>query len=251
MKVLISNDDGIQSQGLQALYKALKKAGHDVEVVAPMQQQSGKSHSITVFEPIRAQEYTNDDFSGTGIFGTPSDCVKVGLGRICKSRPDLVIAGINDGQNVGPDIFYSGTVGAAAEGAHTGIPSIAISHAGRADKEEMEKTADHFVRLLDSIDVKTFPKGRVININYPACPVEEARGIRVCRQSPAVFDNGYNERQDPRSDNYWWMDGGIDGDEPGENDRSLLQDSWITVTPVKFDYTDYDSLDKLKAAFNR
>lgn len=251
MNILISNDDGIQSSGLQSLYKELKKAGHDVSVVAPLEQQSGKSHSITVFEPLRAQKYEENDFKGTGIFGTPSDCVKVGLGRICEKRPDLIISGINDGQNVGPDIFYSGTVGAAAEGAHSGIPSIAVSHAGHVTKEEMEKTATHLVKLLSEIDLKNFPKGRVININYPACSVDAAKGVRVCRQSPAVFDNGYSERLDPRGDKYWWMDGGIEGEEAGENDRALLRDGWITVTPLKFDYTDHDSLDMLKKSIEK
>lgn len=249
MKVLISNDDGIQSPGLRALYKALVKAGHEVTAVAPLEQQSGKSHSITVFHPLRAQEYEDDGIKGTGVFGTPADCVKIGLGKLCGTKPDLVVTGINDGQNVGPDILYSGTVGAAAQGAHSGVPSIALSHAGRADDEEMEKAAEHFAGLLEKLDPRSLPRGRVININYPEGRLEDAKGMRVCRQSPAVFDNGYNERLDPRGGRYWWMDGGIEGDEPGENDRALLRDSWITVTPLRFDSTDYDSLKSLEGLF--
>ncbi len=248
MKVLISNDDGVQSHGLRALYKALKSAGHEVAAVAPMGQQSGKSGSITVFEPVRTKNFESGDFKAVGVYGTPSDCVKIGLGKLCGFRPDLVISGINEGQNVGPDIHYSGTVGAAAEGAYAGTPSVAVSRAGQADEEEMEKAAAHLVSLLEKIDFKSLPRGRVININYPDCPLENARGIRVCPQSPAVFNNDFAESQDPRGWKYWWMDAAIEGDQPGVNDRALLGQSWITITPLKFDYTDYDSLEALEKA---
>lgn len=246
MYVLLSNDDGIQSAGLHALYNALIKAGHHVDVVAPMEQQSGKSHSITVFEPLRAKEYQNDKIKGTGLYGSPSDCVKLGLGAICAKKPDLVISGINDGRNVGPDIFYSGTVGAAAEGAHAGIPSIAVSHAGLTDAEEMSKTAEHLVKLLEKIDWEKLPKGRVLNINYPEGSVTEAKGVKVCPQSSAVMDNAFIEHTNPRGDKYWWMNCGIDDDKSKANDRNLLQESYITVTPLKFDYTDYGILENLE-----
>lgn len=246
MNVLLSNDDGIQSPGLQAMYRALKKAGHEVLAVAPMQQQSGKSHSITVFEPLRAKSYMEDNFKGIGIYGTPSDCVKVGLGQLSVKKPDLVISGINDGRNVGPDIFYSGTIGAAAEGAHAGIPSIAVSHAGEASPEEMEKSAAHLVKLLEKIDLSKLPEGRVISINYPAGKLEDARGLRVCPQSSAVMDNAYMERPNPRGESYWWMNCDIQDDPSEINDRNLLKDGYITVTPLKFDFTDYESLDNLQ-----
>lgn len=245
MNVLLSNDDGIQSPGIQAMYKALRDAGHEVLAVAPMQQQSGKSHSITVFEPLRGKSYKEDNFKGIGIYGTPSDCIKIGLGKLSVTSPDLVISGINDGQNVGPDIFYSGTIGAAAEGAHAGIPSIAVSHAGQASPEEMERSAAHLVSLLEQIDWNKVPKGRVISVNYPSCGLEDAKGVRICPQSSAVMDNAFIERPDPRGESYWWMDCNVEDDPSQVNDRNLLREGYITVTPLKFDFTDYESLEEL------
>ncbi len=118
----------IEHPALRALYAALREAGHTVYVVAPMTQQSGVGHSLTVFEPVRATVIEEPGFTGTGVFGTPTDCVKLALGRLLPQRPDLVMSGINAGANVGPDILYSGTVGAATEAAHEELPSMAVSH---------------------------------------------------------------------------------------------------------------------------
>lgn len=246
MNVLIGNDDGIQSPGLHALFHALEKSGHKVLAVAPVHQQSGKGHSLTVFEPLRARNYKEGNFHGIGIYGTPTDCVKLGLGIMSGEKPYLVISGINDGQNVGPDIFYSGTIGAAAEGAHAGIPSIAVSHAGQPDREDFMAAAEHLVTLLDKIDWQKTASGRVININYPACGVKKSRGVRLCPQSPAVWKNIYNERLDPRGEKYWWLEGDIEEDRTLPTDRNLLREGFITVTPLKFDYTDYENLERLK-----
>ena len=113
MDVLLTNDDGIRARGLRALYAALLEAGHTVHVVAPRTQQSGVGHSLTVFEPVRAMDFEEPNFKGLGIYGTPTDCVKLALGQLLPKKPDMVISGINAGPNVGPDILYSGTVGAA------------------------------------------------------------------------------------------------------------------------------------------
>ena len=131
MDVLLTNDDGIRAPGLRAMYAALREAGHNVRVVAPMRQQSGVGHSLTVFEPLRAMQFEEPDFTGTGVYGTPTDCVKLALGRLLPRRPDMVISGINAGPNVGPDILYSGTVGAATEAAHEELPSLAVSYDDR------------------------------------------------------------------------------------------------------------------------
>ena len=117
MRVLLTNDDGIRAEGLRAMYRALREAGHTVHVVAPMHEQSGVGHSLTFFDPLRAHKIEEPDFEGLGLYGTPTDCVKLALGNLLKKRPDMVISGINAGSNVGPDILYSGTVGAATEAA--------------------------------------------------------------------------------------------------------------------------------------
>ena len=246
MYVLLTNDDGITARGLRALYAALEEAGHTVLAVAPLRQQSGTGHSLTVFEPLRSRRIEEPGFSGIGIHGTPTDCVKLGLGSLARQRPDLVMAGINLGANVGPDIFYSGTVGAAAEGAHDNVPSMAISHADHSGCEDLGAHARHAVKLAERIDWKRLPARRVLNLNYPSGAFENMRGLRVCQQSDAVWRNIYEQREDPRGDSYWWLT----GDVPPEcvlqgTDKALLAEGYATITPLRFEYTDDAALEAL------
>lgn len=243
MDVLLTNDDGIFARGLRALHTALVRAGHTVHTVAPMYQQSGVGHSLTVFEPLRTKDIRDGEFRGTAVYGTPTDCVKLGLGCLVPQRPDLVIAGINHGPNSGPDIFYSGTVGAAAEAAHDRVASMAVSHGGFESAGELEKAARHAVALAERIDWHGLPPGRVVNVNYPACGFAELQGVSVCRQSGAVWRNIYSERKDPRGASYWWLEGDIPPEsiEPG-SDRDMLARGYVTITPLCFEYTDGQSV---------
>ncbi|WP_291438689.1 5'/3'-nucleotidase SurE [Desulfovibrio sp.] len=251
MNVLLTNDDGIRAKGLRALYAALHEAGHTVYVVAPMSQQSGVGHSLTVFEPVRATVIEEPDFIGTGVYGTPTDCVKLALGRLLPHKPDLVMSGINAGANVGPDILYSGTVGAATEAAHEDLPSMAVSfdsfsHNTAPDMDLMPQ-ARHAVNLAERMKWAAMGRRRVININYPACPLDEAQDLRVCPQTSAVWKNVYIEREDPRGAPYWWLEGEIPpaSIEPG-SDKDLLNRGHITLTPLCFDFTDHEGLTALK-----
>ena len=198
MDVLLTNDDGIRAPGLRAMYAALLEAGHSVHVVAPMRQQSGVGHSLTVFDPLRAMEFEEPGFRGTGIYGTPTDCVKLALGRLLPRKPDMVISGINAGPNVGPDILYSGTVGAATEAAHEDLPSLAVSHDDHLGNGDLLPQARHAVALAGRIDWSRLAPRRVINLNYPAGTLDEAKGLRACPQTSAVWKNVYLERFDPR-----------------------------------------------------
>jgi 5'-nucleotidase len=247
MDVLITNDDGIRAPGLRALYAALIEAGHNVFVVAPMRQQSGVGHSLTVFEPVRAVDIVEQNFRGTGIYGTPTDCVKLALATLLKKTPDLVISGINAGQNVGPDILYSGTVGGATEAAHENLPSIAVSHNDHKAGVDLLPQARHLVELAGRIDWSQLAPRRVLNINYPAGTLEKTRGIRVCSQTSAVWKNVYTERLDPRGMPYWWMEGEIPADaiNPG-SDKDLLNKGYITITPLRFEFTDKAGMDVLR-----
>lgn len=248
MNVLISNDDGITSPGLSALYEALNARGHNVFALAPMRQQSGVSHSITVFEPLRIQEFREDGFQGIGVFGTPADCVRLGLADLAPWTPDLVMTGINLGRNVGTDVFYSGTIGAAAEGAHSGIASMALSHANwRADKKELGLAAACAIELADQIDWGKIAAGRVINVNFPDLPFAKAKGMRLCPQAMAVWKNAYGRRNDPRGWPYWWMEGEIAEETIAPNsDVDLLGRGYITVTPLQFEHTDRNCLAELE-----
>ncbi len=243
MNVLLTNDDGINAPGLRALWSALKKAGHTVWAVAPMRQQSGVGQSLTVFDPLRVCEIEDGDFRGTGVHGTPVDCVKLALAELLPHKPDLVMAGINQGQNAGPDIFYSGTVAAAAEAAHAGLPSMAVSHAPHVRTPYMPAVAEHAVALAGRIRWGDIAPHRVINVNYPATDPAMWLGPKICPQSPAVWGNSYSRHQDPRGLPYWWLMGEIDASTVGiHSDRGLLQAGYITMTPLKFEYTDEASL---------
>ena len=245
MHVLLSNDDGIMAPGLRALYAALVEAGHTVLAVAPLRQQSGVGHSLTVVEPLRTRVIEEPGFTGIGVHGTPTDCVKLGLGALSQKRPDLVMAGINLGPNVGPDIFYSGTVGAAAEGAHDGVPSMAVSHADHSGRQDLTAHARHAVALAERIDWSKLPERRVLNLNYPAGDLPEGE-VRVCPQSAATWRNIYARREDPRGDPYWWLTGDVPGESIGQGtDKHLLLAGHVTLTPLRFEYTDDAALDAL------
>ena len=248
MDILLSNDDGIRAKGLRALYAALVEAGHTVHVVAPMRQQSGVGHSLTVFEPVRAMEFEEPGFRGLGVYGTPTDCVKLALGHLLPRRPDMVISGINAGANVGPDLLYSGTVGAATEAAHEDLPSIAVSHDCHDPRhEDLMPQARHLAALAARIDWPRLGHRRVLNVNYPACPPDKARGLRVCPQTSAVWKNTYAERRDPRGAPYWWLEGEIPPEtiEAG-SDKDMLNRGYIVLTPLRFDFTDTAGLRALE-----
>lgn len=157
------------------------------------------------------------------------------------------MAGINLGPNVGPDIFYSGTVAAAAEGAHDAVPSMAISHADHSGATDLMAHARHAVALAERIDWTRLAPRRVLNLNYPGGRLDEARGLRVCPQSPAVWRNIYDRRQDPRGAPYWWLTGDVPEESVGPGtDRALLAEGYITLTPLRFEYTDKAALDILE-----
>ncbi len=246
MRVLLTNDDGIYAPGLRILYSALRRRGHTVHVVAPMAQQSGVGHSLTVFSPLRGIRFKEADFEGFGLYGTPADCVKLALGSLLHPAPDLVMSGINAGANVGPDILYSGTVGAATEACHELLPSMAVSN----DEDEPAHLPDkalHAVRLAEAMDWKSLPPRRLLNVNYPAGPLSACRGLRVCPQTDAVWQNSYDERRDPRGDRYWWLVGSIPPETVNAGtDKDLLGRGYITLTPLCFNFTDEEGLEQLK-----
>ena len=150
MNILLANDDGIQAIGLRSLYFALVEAGHDVHVVAPVTEQSAVGHAVTLSMPIRVREFRENSFKGLGVYGTPVDCVKLGLSTLLSDKPDLVLSGINAGANVGVDILYSGTVSAATEGALMKIPAMAVSM-DNFNPQDLSGQARYCVDLLPKI----------------------------------------------------------------------------------------------------
>jgi 5'-nucleotidase len=245
MKILLTNDDGIQAAGLRSLYNALLSAGHEVHVVAPVTEMSAVGHAVTLAAPLRVKIFDEKGFYGQGVSGTPADCVKLGLTTLLESPPDLVVSGINAGANVGVDILYSGTVSAATEGALMGVPALAVSHDsfGPADlTSQGEFTASFIAR----VDWRELPKHCVLNLNFPDMPVRESKGLKVCPQTRAGYEDWYDERVDPRGRKYYWLTGVIPPERvsPGK-DRALLSDGYMTLTPLRFDFTDRDTMEKL------
>ena len=177
MRILLSNDDGIHSPCLRALHDALCEAGHELDVVAPLTEQSGVGCSVTLHNPLRLYPVQEPGFSGTAVAGTPVDCVKLALTTLLPQPPDLVVVGINNGANKGVDVFYSGTVGAATEAALRGLPAVAFSRP-RPELEPPQALARHAASLVDAVDWRCCA-GKVLNVNYPRCRVAEIKGIRA------------------------------------------------------------------------
>jgi 5'-nucleotidase len=238
MNILLSNDDGIYAPGLRALHRALIAAGHTVTVVAPLAEQSGVSSSVTLTMPLRVRPVKDGAFAGSGVFGSPADCVKLALGSLLPVKPDLVVAGMNAGGNTGVDVIYSGTVAAALEGALSGCRSIAVSYdAFRLD--DISEHAAHAVGIIGRIDWPRVPARRVLNLNYPNRPLAATRGLCVCPPASAPWEDTYEERLDLRGYPYWWLSGYMSADAIApDSDRALLNQGYITLSPLRFDFAD-------------
>lgn len=248
MFIVLTNDDGIYATGLRAMYRALLAEGHEVQVIAPLGEQSAVGHSITVLNPLRSKLVDEKDFNGIAISGTPTDCVKLGISSLVKRRPDLLISGMNAGANVGPDILYSGTVAAATEAAAMGLPALAVSH-NSFRHIDVDDYARYAVSLIPDIPWPALPPRRVVNLNLPACPFSECRGLSICPQTSVAWKDWYEEKLDPRGTPYWWVSGEIPMRDVAEGtDKDMLEKGWATITPLKFEFTDDDTLAALKSA---
>ena len=245
MKILLANDDGIQAIGLRALYFALIEAGHEVNVVAPVTEQSAVGHAVTLFMPIKVKQFKENGFVGQGVYGTPVDCVKLGLSTLLDEKPDLVLSGINAGANVGVDILYSGTVSAATEGALMEIPSMAVSM-DNFSPTDLSGQARFCTDLLAKLPWNDLPPQCVLNLNFPDCPIEEAKEMVICPQTRASYTDWYDTREDPRGRAYYWLNGAIPPERiSADRDRALLTRKHITLTPLHFDFTDRQTIDLL------
>jgi len=213
--ILVTNDDGIYTDGIYWLWEAVKDFGNAL-VVAPDTEKSAVGHAITITNPLRTK-YMNrkGGFSGYAVNGTPADCVKIAVRSILKSPPDLVVSGINYGANVGTNVIYSGTVSAATEGTILGIPSIAVSidsHHPKDFKSAMDTTQNTLKKVLKF----GLPKGTLLNVNVPDIPEEMIKGTRITTQGNAYFKDRFEKREDPRGKIYYWMTGeSIDPDSSG------------------------------------
>ena len=247
MMILLTNDDGIQAQGLWALYNRFVDT-HQVSVVAPDRERSAIGHAITLNQPLRAIRVSiNGGYSGYAVDGTPADCVKLAIAEVLAKRPDAVVAGINPGANVGANLNYSGTVAAAKEAALCGTIGIAVSIEGQ-DADYYDDAALFAVHLCDTVYVKGLPFGTFLNVNIPNRPLKEVAGVRICRQGVELLSEYVEKRMDPRNRTYYWQGRDMQsfGDDP-EIDGAALNQNFISITPVRCDMTDYHLLEDLKS----
>jgi 5'-nucleotidase len=250
MKLLISNDDGIFALGIRTLADTLAEAGHDVTVVCPDRERSATGHGLTLHDPIRA-EVIETIFHPTvrawSCSGTPSDCVKLALGALIDTPPDLVLSGINHGSNLGTDVLYSGTVSAAMEGVIEGIPSIAFSLASYTSREF--QTAAMFAKnLVTQVSKHPLPELMLLNVNVPPVKPEEIAGVKITRQGIRRYIDTFEKRVDPRGKTYYWLAGEAleDVEQPAHlhlppdvpTDVQAIRDRYITVTPLQYNLTD-------------
>ena len=246
MRILLTNDDGIQAVGLRALYRAFIAAGHHVDCVAPISEQSAVGHAITIASPLRVKEFRENGFSGLGVSGTPADCVKLALLSLLPTPPDMVVSGINAGANVGVDIIYSGTVSAASEGALMGLPALAVSMDEFNPTDALEGQGRFVERFLHQVAWIELPGRTVLNLNFPKGSVEEVKGLKLCRQTPVTYEDCYDQRHDPRGRPYYWLDGEIPAARLApDSDRALLSAGYVTLTPLRFDFTCENTMDLL------
>jgi 5'-nucleotidase len=246
--ILISNDDGINSEGLHRLHEALKPLG-EVYIVAPDRDQSAVSHSLSLYRPLRIERISDYVYT---VDGTPTDCINLAVNGILKDKkPDLVVSGINKGENLGDDITYSGTVSAAMEGALLGINSIAISLATKVNFNF--DPAFHYSQVIAKYVLESkLPEDTVLNVNIPNLPVDDIKGIMVTRQGKRVYGEPVVEKVDPRGKKYYWIGGYELGSVEIENsDITAVRDGYVSVTPICLDLTNYGYLEKLRTDLSR
>jgi 5'-nucleotidase len=246
LEILITNDDGIDSPGIYALAQSLKEIGK-VTVVAPQIEQSAVGHAITMQMPLRVtKSFKNGELFGHAISGTPADCVKIGIRNIMDVPPDLVVSGINNGSNTAINIIYSGTVSAAREAAIMDVPSMALSVTNHA-VTDFRFAAKIAKLLVLEFTGKEIPLGTLLNVNIPDVPEKDIAGILLTKQGKSKWDDVYEHRVDPQGRDYFWLTGNLmEVDKTMDTDQIAIKNNYVSVSPIHFDLTDYETFTKMK-----
>ncbi len=235
-RILVTNDDGVFSEGIRLLARALARFG-EVVVVAPDREQSATGHSLTLTRPLRMQRLEEGWYA---VDGTPTDCVNLAVLSLLKdSPPDLVVSGINFGLNVGDDVTYSGTVSATFEASLLGIPSIAFSQEV-AEGFSFARSAELAAAFVETVLGEAHPRDLLLNVNFPA---GEAKGVIFTRLGKRVYQQSVIENVDPRGRQYYWIAGTPVWQEDPGTDHAAIQDGYVSVTPLHLDLTDYRGLE--------
>ena len=251
MRILLTNDDGVNARGLVSLEKVAREFTDDVWIVAPETDQSGVAHSLTLSHPMRVRKISDKHFA---VNGTPTDCVIMGVRELMDSPPDLILSGVNSGQNIADDVTYSGTVAGAIEGTALGIKSIALSQAydfaEGVRHVKWENVEAHGAGIISKVIHEDFPPKTLININFPNCMPDEVEGVNITNQGTFTHGLFMEKRHDGRGFPYYWLKFGRDVPEQREGtDIMCLRENRISVTPLKLDLTDDAFMKVLKEKF--
>jgi len=241
MRILLSNDDGVNALGIKVLFDTLK-AFAEVTVVGPDRNCSGASNSLTLLNPLRTQTLDNGFIS---VNGTPTDSVHLGISQLMQPLPDLVVAGINNGANLGDDVLYSGTVAAAMEGRHMGMPAVAVSLVGKHE-QHYATAASIAAKFIKQLMINPLPADQIININVPDIPLSELKGIKVTRLGHRHKAETMRKMQDPwNRDIYWYGSLGGELDAGEGTDFHAIAHGYASITPLTVDMTAHASLERM------
>lgn len=245
--IFVTNDDGIHAPGLRTLITVAREFG-EVVVVAPDKPQSGMSHAVTTANPLRIKELHHaEGYREYSCNGTPADAVKIGEKVIMGKKPDLILSGINHGSNAGINLFYSGTMAAAMEGAMSDIPSIGFSLLDYSMEADFSPAVPYMRKIIGQVLVEGMESFTCLNVNIPALPPERIKGIKVCRMGRGFWDEELEKRVDPQYRTYYWLAGRFVSLDPGKDtDEWALSNDFVSVVPIHIDLTAYSSLEKLK-----
>ena len=247
--ILVTNDDGITAPGLRFLVRFMKEIG-EVVVVAPDSPQSGMGHAITIGEPLRLHKnrlFEDLDVVAYECSGTPADCVKLAKHHVLKDRtPDLVVSGVNHGSNLAVSVLYSGTMSAAIEGAIEGFPAIGYSLSDFSHDADFSHTAAYIKQIAEQVLEKGMGKGIALNVNFPPKQNENIKGIKICRQANAHWEEEFDKRKDPYGRPYFWLAGNFVNNDKGEDsDVWAVDNNYVAVVPCQYDLTAHHAIARI------
>jgi 5'-nucleotidase len=250
--ILVTNDDGITAPGIMNLVEAVKDLGK-VVVVAPDKPQSGMGHAITIGQPLRlTKAKVFGDVEAWQCSGTPVDCVKLAVDKILHRKPDLCLSGINHGANHSINVIYSGTMSAAVEAAIESIPSIGFSLLDHSIDADFTVASKYARIVVQEMLGQKMDKHMVLNVNFPNISDDLIKGIKVCRQAYAKYEEDFIERNDPNGRLYYWLTGEfVNFDEGEDTDVWALENGYVSIVPVQFDLTNYELKAKLEKTWNK
>jgi len=246
--ILVTNDDGITAPGIRALIEVMNTIG-DVLVVAPDAPQSAMGHAITINDTLYCNKIKAVDGQPQKEYscsGTPVDCVKLAVNEVLKRKPDLCVSGINHGSNSSINVIYSGTMSAAVEAGTIGIPSIGFSLLDYSLEADFEPAKKYVKQLVKECLENGLPKGVVLNVNIPKLPSKEIKGVKVCRQANAHWEEKFDKRTNPLGRDYYWLTGEFVNNDKGEDtDEWSLANGYVSVVPVQFDLTAHHAINEI------